>query len=898
MMGRHRVVRSRACVLAAVTLVFASVTTGVTIGVASGAQLPSRTLSIGSTSVSEGDSGIHAMRFPVTLSARSTTVTTVFFKTVPGSALAGSDYIASIGKVTIPAGKLSGTAVVNVIGDTSYEPDETFVVALLKPVGAALSKTKDRATGTIINDDPPPSTAMSWGDNAAGALGNATVSSGHVISPTRLGKLNNWSSVSSGDGYSLALRTDGTLWGWGNNRRGQLGDGSTANRSEPERIGTQSNWASVFAGGEVSDPPSGQLDFSVGIKKDGTLWAWGDNSVGQLGDGTKLSRLFPEQIGSANNWATISASNGSTLAIKSDGTLWVWGNNSSGQLGDGTTQNRSAPEQIGSASDWKSVSGGGGVLASYTLALKTDGTLWAWGANDGYQLGDLTTESRTAPEQIDPGLDVKWTVVSAGRGVVGSPTPPYASYSLAIDSHGSLWAWGDNSAGELGDSSNDSVPDPEQVGPETNWASVSTGFLGATGAEPYSVGIRTDGSLWAWGANSGGELGDGTTTGQLTPEQIGPDTNWSTVATGVQGTIGIRKDGSLWVWGNSSGGSLGLGSFDSSSVPVSVSSAGPWKSIVLGYHFDAAFAMGIKADGSLWGWGSNDSGELGDGTVTNAYVPERIGTDTNWETVSAGGDHTVAIRTDGTLWAWGNNGYGQLGDGTTRNQLSPEQIGTANNWQVVSAGADDTVAIRTDGTLWAWGNNSTFQLGDGTSNRRLVPEQISKPSKNWKVVSAGAGQTFGIRTDGSLWAWGNGPLGDGGPRPSSVPERIITSLKGWRAVTADIDPRGGGTLAIRTDGSLWAWGPNTNGELGDGSTTTRLIPERIGTSSNWDAVATSGSHTIALRGDHSLWAWGDNSAGELGDSGTKGRDTPKRIGTVSTWDQIAAAGRDTIALAN
>ena len=288
------------------------------------------------------------------------------------------------------------------------------------------------------------------------------------------------------------------------------------------------------------------------------------------------------------------------------------------------------------------------------------------------------------------------------------------------------------------------------------WKQLTPFLAKLISANRHTVAIRTDGSLWAWGSNNYGQLGDGTETNKNTPTRIGTDTNWKSVSTGSEHTIALKTDGSLWAWGSNVFAQLG--------------------------------------DGTGGGGFDDNSG--------NKNIQTKIGTDTNWASVSAGGYHTVAIKTDGSLWAWGNGDSGRLGDGTETNKNTPTQIGTDKNWKSVSAGWGHTVAIKTDGSLWAWGRNYYAQLGDGTggggwedkSGDKNIPTRIGIDT-NWKSVSAGPDQTIALKTDGSLWAWGVGSMG--GPK-KTTPTRIGTDTN-----LATVSAISSVTTVIKTDSSLW-----------------------------------------------------------------------------------------------
>jgi alpha-tubulin suppressor-like RCC1 family protein len=307
-----------------------------------------------------------------------------------------------------------------------------------------------------------------------------------ISSPNQVGTANNWKSVINGTYQKTALKTDGTLWAWGANSFGQLGNGNNDNTNPnnyiPTQVGTASNWKSVSAGS----------NFNIALKIDGTLWAWGSNEIGQLGDGTTINRYSPIQIGIANNWIVASTYTSSCFAIKTDGTLWAWGfNGYGGQLGDGTTTNLNTPTQIGTANNWKNISSG----IEHRLALKTDGTIWSWGANSYGQLGngnnDNTNPNNYIPTQA--GTASNWKSVSAGNG-----------HSFAIKTDGTLWAWGRNYSGQLGDGTNVDKYVPIQIGTSNNWKQVTAG-------NGFSTALKTDGTIWACGRNDFGQLGDGTT---------------------------------------------------------------------------------------------------------------------------------------------------------------------------------------------------------------------------------------------------------------------------------------------------------------------------------------------------------------------------------------------------
>lgn len=358
-----------------------------------------------------------------------------------------------------------------------------------------------------------------------------------------------------------------------------------------------------------------------------------------------------------------------------------------------------------------------------------------------------------------------------------------------------------------------------------------------------STGTRTAPGLWSWGLGTAGRLGDGTVASNSTPVQIGLLTNWKQISgDNTDGSrFAIKTDGTLWAWGDNTNGSLGLLNTTNRSSPVQVGTLNNWKQITHNYA--------VKTDGTLWAWGPGTNGKLGDGTTVAKSSPIQVGTLTNWRQVhNGGGNSTVAIKTDGTLWTWGLGTAGVLGDGTTVSKSSPVQIGTSN-WKKAVAMYDNYMfAINADGTLWGWGNNDEGQLGLGNTVNRSSPVQVGTLN-NWYDINSGGKTSHAIRTDGTLWGWGDGyagALGDGTLVDARSSPVQIGSLTNWKQISCAVEESvlqvPCSKFAIKTDGTLWAWGFNENGQLGDGTTIYKTSPIQVNASSNWKSV--SGSMAI------------------------------------------------------
>ncbi len=425
----------------------------------------------------------------------------------------------------------------------------------------------------------------------------------------------------------------------------------------------------------------------------------------------------------------------------------------------------------------------------------------------------------------------------------------------------------------------------KSVAYKANYQRMSTGCIAN-----HTLEIR-EGTLWAWGYNNVGQLGDGTTTQSNIPKQIGNDTKWISTATGLNHSLGLKSDGTLWAWGLNNYGQLGDGSYTQRTSPVQIGNDNKWISVVAGY----AHSLALKSDGTLWAWGWNQQGQLGDNSNINKNIPTQIGTENKWTLISAGSYHTHGIKSDGSLWSWGLNNYGQLGDLTSINRIIPVRVGLENNWAIIQAGEYHSLALKANGTLWAWGYNAYGQLGDSTMSSiiRAVPTQIGNENK-WVCIATGQWFSMGLKSNGTLWTWGyntQGQLGDGTTSHKIVPTQIGLDDK-WVSIASGASR----SFGLKVDGTLWSWGFNGFGGLGDGTILQRTNPIQILNDNKWLSIAEGSDYTIGLKSNGTLWGWGQNIHGQLGDSTIINRSIPFPIGIDNKWVSASSGRHHTLGL--
>ena len=725
---------------------------------------------------------------------------------------------------------------------------------------------------TVLKDD---GTVWSIGGNKHGSIGDGTTTDTTTL--RRVVGLDRITQVHCRSWHCLALRSDGAVWSWGENNAGQIGDGTTVDRPTP---------LMVFGAGNIVAVSTSQQQ-SLALASDGTVWFWGSS-------GTETSST-PKKILGMTQVKAVASSGGVNLFLKTDGTVWASGYAGEGGLGNHSVPNGGTFVQVDDISDIVAIS----ANAAMHFALKRDGTVWGWGLNRNGVMGsgDFTRVLFDAPSKV-VGL----------ANIIAIEAGDHSAYALAAD--GSVYAWGGNDVGQLGDNTiTDRAAPVRMVGPggvgtlnflaaqaATNkLPSARLALSAKAGAAPLTVTANASASNDADGTITGYEwyVSDGrTATGSSAQFAFGqPGTyridllvrdnsgataqaldfvtvtsaagpvqakamvagNWATFAA-------LRSDGKAFSWGFSSTTGRQSSRWQEA-IPGAIENIAGVTSIAMG----GSLGLAVLSDGSVAGWGRNASGEVGDGTTVPRQSPVTVQGITNVVAVAAGDSHALALKADGTVWSWGTNRHGELGNGTLSDRKVPGQVIGLSGIKAIAAGAFFSVALKSDDTVWAWGSNEFSQLGDATKLDRLIAAPIARLS-GIKRIWCGQSRCFAADAGGDVWAWGANfsaefGLGHSAPIFEAV---VVPALKGFTefAVSAQY------TVGVHPDGSVWHWGRRVEAQpLGGPPPPIVYTPTPVPGIRKAIAVgATANSGVaVALNADGTLLAWGGNTLGEVGD---------------------------------
>lgn len=636
-------------------------------------------------------------------------------------------------------------------------------------------------------------------------------------------------TIAAGENHSLVIKSDMTLWAAGDNSKGQLGIGSSESESNGKKVMDNVVYA------EAND------DVSFAIDKNGTLYGWGDNSNGQVDpDSSSLCIYTPQKL--LENVAAVSAGDKHTVVLLKDGSVVGWGSNEYGELG--FSSNSIKNDNVTIATSAVDIAAGDG----FTVVVTEAGEVYTCGSNDNGQLG---TGSYTDSEKL-----VK--VISSGAAAAEAGN----DHTVVLMTDGTVYTAGDNSHGQLGLD--------EDYTSETSFEKTSIKDAGTVFAGGNSSGAAlTNGTLYTWGDDTYGQLHDSKTEDLYSPSAV--TSNVVSITFGEHHSLMLKNNGKVSTAGAGEYGEL-FSEAQSSiiSKPVLVSKK------IVAYSAGTDHAAAIDENGVLYTWGNNDKGQLGTGDTSSKKKPTKVKLDSDAVSVWCGEKVTIVQTSDKNVYVFGDNsgymlGYKSRTSTVTSPKLNEYLSGSTIDKIVFS---DGFALALIDGSVYGWGKNSSSRLcgcEKTTEYAQLVDDALSSG-----FVDIAAGSSFGlaVTSGGELYGWGSNSSNQLGAstdtRTVDTPTALeIKDKKDNVLAFSAIASSGGHTLALTTDGEVWAWGENSDGELGTDSSRVKT-PTKVSTTG--DAVATSGNFS-AIIDRYELYLSGSNSSGQQGNGSSKSVDS-------------------------
>jgi alpha-tubulin suppressor-like RCC1 family protein len=644
------------------------------------------------------------------------------------------------------------------------------------------------------------------GDNNYGVLGNGSFAYTVTTAPATVSGLGSGGVAVAANYFSAcALNTSGGLQCWGYNNLGQLGNGTMTDSAVPVRVSGLGTGVVAMAMGQWH---------ACAVVNTGGVECWGNNSVGQLGNGTLTNSSIPVAVvGLTAPAVAIATGQIHTCALTSAGGVLCWGDNFYGQLGNPPVSPYSSAVPV-------AVSGlSTGVVAiaagdNHTCALTTAGAIKCWGLNSSGQLGNATISS------VSGGSALPVDVVGIPGGVMALTAG--GNQTCAVTSAGAARCWGDNTFLQLGSwSAPLSVDTPVPVvGLGRDFVSLSAGLL-------HTCAVDNSGAAQCWGDNTNGGLGNGATTDSSTAVGVtGLATGVLATTSGDEHSCALTAGGVVQCWGFNGHGQLGNGTQADSPLPLAVTGlAGAAIYVSAGANHTCA----VTAAGAVQCWGYNQYGQLGNLTTTDSPSPVNVGLASQAVSVAGADWHTCALTAGGAVQCWGYNNFGQVGNGSvsTAPVLAPATVvGLSSGISAIATGSTHTCALTNGGGVQCWGANNYGQLGNGTNTLSPVPVPVSGLGSGVIAISSTAYHSCALTYGGAVLCWGyngDGELGNGSLTNSSMP----VPVSGLSTAVVALAAGGGHTCALMSAGTTLCWGGNANGQLGNGNTTSASTPVPI-----------------------------------------------------------------------
>ncbi len=693
----------------------------------------------------------------------------------------------------------------------------------------------------------------------------------------------------------------------------------------------------------------GGANHSVALKGDGTVWAWGYNKYGQLGNNTTVTTEIPVQVkgkngeGFLSDIQMIASGSNHVLALKQDGTVWAWGYNNYGQLGDNTQITKYTPVQVLSEDATEELKDIIYIAAgtNFSVAVNKQGEVWTWGQNDYGQLGDGSKTAKYTPVRVKANLSGIIKVACGYR------------HTVALKSDGSVYTWGDNTNGQLGDNTNVQRLIPVKM-LETADSNISDAL--SISATNYTTNIlKANGTVLSVGLGTSGQLGDGTKTTKKLPvavkdlDGLNNLSNIKNIKSGANTTYALTKNGTIYSWGIGTNGQLGNDTIVNTTLPVEVANntADGIIDNILYIGAGANHGLAVENTGYVEVWGLNDQKQVGDSTLAKSahplYIGSKIIADPSDVTLEIGDTKQIqvsmqsfnlfrpeenlnrnvtykslnadvaTISPEGLITAKGmgiTTGVitDNLSSKVTTVQISVLENGAVATPKVVS-GLNHTIALKADGTVWTWGYNHHGQLGNGTVQSSYIPEKINL--KDVIDIAAGDHFSMALKKDGTVWVWGyndRGQLAQGNKVESLVPIQIKGVNGGSLPKVTKIAACRFQWIALLETSEVIACGANTQSLLGDGTSTDKLYPvymlEYNGTApvTAVKDISIGQCESFIVKEDGTLWSVGHNCQGGMGVGNTTAYTRIKQVqdttgtGVLSNIIQISAGGWYNLAL--